>query len=355
MRLCARAAGLLGRPEGTMQRNRAISLSSLTTKLSFYWRSAGRLITAVILLIGLIPGLSWACACGCSIFDVGTPSLIPKSSGGTVWLEYDFMNQYINWHATQPSSGANNSDKQIKTHFITAGGQYMFNRYVGLMVTVPYFIRTFRTESDTNPDQINQYNHANFGDVRIWGMYTGLQEDMSLGLLAGFKLPTGDHTYYNFDRDTSIGTGSTDLLLGAYKIGTLPTHLGNVNLTFRERPFHWYMQLQYEYPFLSTGNYTPGKEFDGALGTYYNFGKVGLLDELAPFFSIYGAARTHDMGVESNQPSSGYDRLLVSPGGEIRYGSIRLYSDVELPVYLYMDGNQLIAPYLVKTILSYDF
>ena len=260
------------------------------------WFTGGslrRLIAVSILLVSLMPGVTWACACGCSIFDVRTPSLIPQEAReAPVWLEYDFMNQYINWHATTPSSGVNNSDKQIKTHFITAGGQYMFNRYVGLMVTVPYFIRMFRTESATDANQIDEYHHANFGDVRIWGMYTGLQEDMSLGLLAGFKLATGDHTYNNFDRDTSIGTGSTDLLLGAYKIGSLPTHIGKVNLTFRERPFHWFMQLQYEYPFMTTGNYTPGKEFDGALGTYYNFGKVGPLDELAPFFTILrGAAR----------------------------------------------------------------
>jgi hypothetical protein len=301
----------------------------------------------------MAPALAFACACGCSIFDVGTPSLIPNGAGGTVWLEYDFTNQYINWHATRPSSAANNTDYQIKTHFLTAGAQYMFNHDWGAMITVPYTIRTFRTLGDNG--ETNQWNHANFGDVRIWGMYTGLLEDMSLGLLAGFKLPNGDHTYSHFDRDTSIGTGSTDLLLGAYKIGALPSRIGKVNLTFRERPFNWFMQLQYEYPFMTTGNYTPGKEFDGALGLFYNFGRVGPLKELAPMFTVLGAVRTHDMGVESNEPSSGYDRLLLAPGGEIRLGIFRLYSDVEFPAFIYANGNQLIAPYAVKTILSYDF
>ena len=312
-----------------------------------------RLLVAAVFLIGLTPSLTWACACGCSIFDVGTPSLIPNGAGGTFWLEYDFMNQYINWHATGPASGTYNSDKQIKTHFLTAGGQYMFNRSWGFMVTVPYTIRTFRTAGVGN--DIDQYNHANFGDVRIWGMYTGLQEDMSLGLLAGFKLPTGDHTYENFDRDTSIGTGSTDLLLGAYKIGNLPSRIGNLDLTFRQRPFNWFLQVQYEYPFRSTGNYTPGKEFDGALGIFYDFGQVGLLKELAPFFTVLGAARTHDLGSEADTPDSGYDRLLLAPGGEIRFWGMRLYADVEFPAFLYMDGNQLVAPYSIKTILSYDF
>ncbi len=43
---------------------------------------------------------------------------------------------------------------------------------------------------------------------------------MSSGLSLGVKLPTGDWTYPNFDRDTSIGTGTTDLLLGGYHLGT---------------------------------------------------------------------------------------------------------------------------------------
>jgi hypothetical protein len=322
-------------------------------RVSTFWRAAGRLLLATGFVIALTPSLSWACACGCSIFDVGTPSLIPNGAGGTVWFEYDFMNQYINYHATGPASGSANSDKQIKTHFLTVGGRYMFNRDWGAMVTVPYWNRTFRTEGD-QPSVINQFNHSNFGDVRIWGMYTGLSEDMSLGLLAGFKLPTGDHTYNHFDRDTSIGTGSTDLLLGAYKLGDFPSGLGNVDLTFRGQPFKWFLQAQYEYPFMSTGNYVPGKEFDGALGTYYNFGQVGPLKELAPMLTLYGAVRSHDQGAEADPPNSGYDRALLAPGFEIKLGVFRLYSDIEFPVFQYYNGDQLSAPYSIKTILSYS-
>jgi hypothetical protein len=335
----------------------AITLLSSRKALRFHLMRFMYLFVAIGVALASSPSLIWACACGCSIFDVGTPSLIPNGSGGTVWFEYDFQNQYINFHGTRPSAAENNSDKQIKTHFLTAGGQYMFNRSFGLMVTVPYWVRIFRTEgaTPTAPDQIDQFRHANFGDVRIWGMYTGLLQDMSLGLLAGFKLPTGDHTYANFDRDTSIGTGSTDLLLGAYKIGNFPTRIGNLNLTFRERPFSWFVQLQYDYPFRSTGNYTPGKEFDGSLGTFYNFGQVGPLDEVAPFLTFLGSVRTHDLGDEANTPNSGYDRLHIAPGGEIGWKTLKLYADIEFPLYQYLDGQQLAAPYMIKTILSYSF
>ncbi|HEV3109513.1 MAG TPA: hypothetical protein VGY99_03385 [Candidatus Binataceae bacterium] len=317
-------------------------------------RKVRRLLTATILLVGLMPGLTWACACGCGVFEVATPSLIPNGAGGTVWFEYDFMNQYINWRNSQPSSSGANSDKQIRTHFLTVGAQYMFNRNWGVMATVPYWIRLFRTQGDSGG--IDQFNHANFGDVRIWGMYTGLQEDMSLGLLGGFKLPTGDHTYEHFDRDTSIGTGSTDLLLGAYKEGTFPSKVGNIKLTFRERPFSYYAQAGFDYPFLTTGNYVPGKEFDASVGAIYDFGKVGFLKELAPILSLLTSVRAHDMGAESAQPpGSGYERLLIAPGGEIRFSIFRLYSDIEFPIFQYMNGNQLTAPFLLKTIISYDF
>jgi hypothetical protein len=339
---------------------------------SFDLKMLRRLLAGAILLVGLTPSLSWACACGCGVFDVGTPSLIPNGSGGTVWFETDFMNQYINWHDSGPSAWANNADKQIKTEFLTVGGQYMFNRNWGAMMTVPYTIRTFRTAPNTTStgqanfptpqDQIDQFRHSNFGDVRIWGMYTGLQEDMSLGLLGGFKLPTGDHTYENFDRDTSIGTGSTDLLLAAYKIGTFPTHIGNVNLTFLGRPFQYYLQGQFEYPFTSTGNYEPGKENDNAVGIFYNFGALGSLGkelpaikEVAPFLTLLSSFRAQDKGSEATPTDSGYDRLLLAPGGEVRLGILRFYADMEFPIYQHVNGQQLTAPYLIKTIVSYDF
>lgn len=334
---------------------RAIALSLIgSMQACGFWRAAGGTLLVAGLVIILTPTPGRTCACGCSVFDVGTPSLLPDGPGGTAWLEYDFMNQYINWSHTRPATGDANPDKQIKTHFLTAGFQYMFNHSWGAMITVPYTIRTFRTEGDT-PQQIDQFDHSNFGDVRLWGMYTGALEDMSLGLLMGVKLNSGDHVYKNFDRDTSIGTGSTDLLFGGYKLGNFPTHIGSMPLTFRDKPFQWFAQAQYDYPIHTQGNYVPGKEFDAALGSYYNFGRVGRLKELAPFLTLYGSFRSHDLGEAANTPNSGYERLLLAPGGEIRIGILRIYTDVEFPVFQHYNGNQLTAPFALKTIFSYDF
>ena len=320
-----------------------------------FMHAAVRVIAVAALLLMVAPGMVWACACGCGVFDVGTPSLIPEGEGGTVWYEFDYMNQYINWHSSRPASAASNGDKQIKTYFNTVGGQYMFNHDWGVMVTVPYTARVFRTSDGPGDPPPNQYEHANFGDVRLWGMYTGLLKDMSLGLLVGIKTPSGDWTYPHFDRDTSIGTGSTDLLLGAYKTGTFPSRIGNVNLTLWERPFQYYLQGQYEYPFLQSDHYMPGKEFDQASGILYNFGNTGPLNELAPLLTLYTSVRTHDQGANADPPDSGYTRMLLAPGTEIGWGPLRLYTDVEFPVFQWVNGYQLTAPYLVKTILSYSF
>ena len=312
-----------------------------------------RLLAAAVFLIALTPSLSWACACGCGVFEVGTASLFPTAGGGTVWLEYDFQDQYLNWNASHIASAANNGDKRIRTHFLTLGGQYMFNRRWGVMVEVPYWFRYFK--STANNGQIFRTNFNSIGDIRIQGMYTGLSEDMSTGLLAGVKVPSGWWSYPHADRDTQIGTGSTDLLLGAYHLGTFPSRLGRLPLTFRERPFYWFAQAYYDLPLFTQEHYKPGREFDGALGTYYDFGTVGPLKELAPMVTFVASDRVHDSQSAANTQNSGYTRLLIAPGAEIKLGVMRLYGDVEIPFFQNMNGNQITAPVLFKTILSYDF
>jgi hypothetical protein len=46
---------------------------------------------------------------------------------------------------------------------------------------------------------------------------------------------------------------------------------------------------------------------------------------------------------------------MVSPGLEFDRGDWKLYADVEVPVYQDMNGNQLVAPWAIKTVLSHSF
>ncbi|HYB90466.1 MAG TPA: hypothetical protein VEC38_05415 [Candidatus Binataceae bacterium] len=313
------------------------------------------ILAAALLLIGASPGIGWACACGCGVFEVGTSSLFPQGSGGQVWLQYEYLDQYINWHATQPASATQNNDKYIRTNFMEAGLQYMFNRSFGVMLEVPYWVRNYKGAYVGNNEDIHWFQNNSIGDIRIQGMYTGLSEDMSTGLLMGVKVPSGDWTYPPLDRDTEIGSGSTDLLMGAYHLGTFPARLGTIPLTFRDRPISWYVQVNYNLPLWGQEHYTPGREVDGAVGTYYDFGKTGPLSELAPMVTFLASDRTRDTGANASPADSGYTRLLIAPGGEIKLGVIRAYADIEVPIFQNVRGYQLTAPFATKLILSYSF
>jgi hypothetical protein len=310
--------------------------------------SIRRLAALLMLAAGvctLTPSLALACACGCGVFDVGTSSLFPSGSGGVAFVEYDFMDQNRNRSGANTAPAADNGDKEIKTDFVTFGAQYMFNHQWGVMAEVPVWHRQFATENDAGTG-VDTFNHTAIGDIRLRGMYTGFSHDMSTGLTFGLKLPTGDWKYANFDRDTEIGTGSTDLLLGAFHRGALT----------KDNNFSYFVQGQFDLPVASQGGYTPGDEFDGAVGVHYNGltlanGKVSI----APIAQMLVSWRASDSGPNANPTASGYDRLIFSPGVEVAMGNWALYGDVELPIYQYYVGDQLAAPYAVKVILSHAF
>ena len=179
-----------------------------------YLATGGLMLSALTLLTLLTPGTASACACGCGIFDVGTSSMYASHAGAMAFLEYDYMDQNRNWSGTSSGPVDNNEDKRIRTRFYTVGGQYVFNRSWGISIEVPYWQRDFQTTDASGA--VVEFAHGAAGDMRIKGTYTGFSADMSTGLTFGLKLANGETDYAHFDPDTSIGTGSTDLLLGAY-------------------------------------------------------------------------------------------------------------------------------------------
>lgn len=308
------------------------------------------------LAIALLPGLALACACGCGVFDVGTAAMILTHPGGMLYLEDDYQDQDQNWVGLRAAPGAANTDKEIETHFGGLGLDYNFNRDWGMSVKLPYWLRTFRTDTGTAgaPD-IQSYRHDALGDLRVLGTYTGISPDMATGLSLGVKLPTGDWTYPNFDRDTSIGSGTTDLLLGGYHLGTLSV----------EHHLQWFVEGLFQRAFNSRAGYRPGNETDAAVGLLYGGLQLGTVNNLTALLQLIGSSRLHDSGVNADPPNSGYQRVLVSPGLEADVGKWRFYGDAEFRVYHYANAaasratqgtqGQLVAPVLLKFIVGYHF
>ncbi len=300
-------------------------------------------LTGVLVLLSCFaaPGAAHACACGCGIFEVGTASMFPTRSGGTLSLEYDFMNQDDNWSGTSSASAADNEDKQIRTTFVTAKLQYMLDRAWGVSVDVPYWHRQFRTADDGG---VSEFTHGAPGDVRVRALYTGISDDLSTGLTAGLKLPTGDHAYANFDRDTQIGTGSTDAILGAHHIGPLTP----------DRAWVWFVDGMWDLPFAYSGAYRPGNEVDVTAAVASAGYRVGGWT-VAPLVATVGTVRARDSGAEASPGDTGYQRVLLAPGIDARLGSVRVTGLVDVPVHQHVNGNQLVAPAFFRLTVGHSF
>lgn len=336
-------------------------------------------ILSVGSLVGLTTTVARACACGCSVFDVGGLDLPQEQEhGGRVFFEYWSQDQTQNYVGSSKTPAALNTDKEIKTQWYNVGASYNFNRDWGIMVRVPLSSnRSLTTETDFMfPGQIQTFNSRTFGDLEIMGVYTGFAPDLSTGLIFGLKLPTATFTAVGIDRDNQIGTGSTDLILGAFHRGLLSG----------DNAWQYFSQFVWRQPFLYQsaadpqgffdGNlgvvqtYHPGMQIDGAIGIIYNnwYHVLGL-DKITPLAQVIVSHRESDNGSGSDPLNSGFDRVMLSPGieftkvlDEANNRVFKLYVDVEVPVYYRANSannagteGQLVAPYLFKLVTSYNF
>jgi len=316
----------------------------------------------------LTPAIAAACACGCGIFDVGgATGMMPGLSEGnfSLFFRYDYMNQGQNWEQSHKAPASDNGDKNINTSFYTPGGVWQINQNFSVEAELPLFARHLTTTDDGTVfgPAGSVYTGKIFapGDASVMGIYTGLQSNMQTGLIFGLKFPTGDWHGPNgplggaeFDRDSLPGTGSTDVIIGFYHNGTLTT----------DGRLGYYVQQRAQIAFATQGGYRPGNEFDSAAGLDYVFDRTGFLNRITPVLSVLNSFRMHDGGPEADPPNSGYERLLIAPGIEMRFRNIRLYADIEVPVYqftnaapLALEGTsgQLVASPLYKMQVNYDF
>ncbi len=333
-------------------------------------------LLSLVALLSFTTTPALACACGCSVFDVGgldTPQ--EQDHGGRVFFEYWSGDQTENWVGSSKAPGALNSDKQINTQWYNVGFSYNFNRDWGVMVRIPTVNRTLTTDTGDYAG-IVPFNSKDIGDIEIMGMYTGFFKDMSTGVIFGIKLPTGTFTAPGLDRDTQIGSGSTDLLLGAFHRGLLTG----------DNVWQYFSQIMLRQPFLYQaaadpqgffdGNpgvvqtYFPGRQIDAAGGIVYNnlYHVLGL-DKITPLAQVIVSHRDVDSGTGSDPYNSGFDRVMLSPGveftkvvDEANNRVVKLYADIEVPVYYRANAannagteGQLVAPYLIKVVASYNF
>lgn len=337
------------------------------------------------LLLLLLTGLlfctrfnsSLACAtCGCTLSSDAAMGY-STAVGWRFNLEDDYINQdqlregtgiatpaqVVN-RPSDPSLGGGEIEKQTINHYLTLGINYSPSSSWNVGLFVPYVSRDHTTygvqvapygASETAPDQISGAHVAGLGDIRIIGSYQGLLDTHNLGLQLGVKVPTGQYgTRVNFssgpnagtplDASLQVGTGSTDLIVGAYYYQAVSQN------------FDAFINGQFQVAVAEKQN-EPGNDFRPGNSETMS---VGLRYEATPRWvpqlqlNLYH--KSADQGALADLPDTAGTVLYVSPGITVpALQRVHLYGFVQVPVYSKLTGYQVFPHWTASVGASYAF
>src|ERR1700730_18375358 len=199
--------------------------------------------------LAIAPASTWTSAkCGCFVNSDAAMGY-SAATGWRVNLEYTYIDQdqlRIGTRTATPADVVNNPsnsalgggeiEKGTINRYLTLGINYRPSADWNVNLVVPYVVRTHTTygtqlqpytPAETAQDQISGARVDNVGDINLLGNYLGLLPTHNLGLHLGVKLPTGQYgtavDFYNgpnagspLDASLQAGTGSTDVIVGAY-------------------------------------------------------------------------------------------------------------------------------------------
>lgn len=305
--------------------------------------------------LALVPSPARACgACGCTLHTDWASQGFAVGTGFHLDLRYDWFNQ------DQLRAGTGTVDRgaigfptnrEIQQQTINRntmlGLDWSPSVNWGVNVQIPLFDRTHETiaPGDTGP---SSQRSAGLGDIRVVGRYQGFAKDHSFGVLFGVKLPTG-RTRDRFiggpqvgepvDRGLQLGTGTTDLLLGAYKFGSFAPS------------WEYFAQVLFQIPANSRDDYRPGNGLNLNVGLRYS-GFRGLVPQL----QVNVRAEKPESGLNADRENSGATLAYLSPGCTFRVSyRLRLSVFIQVPIYQRVTGYQIEPRFLASLGLHYAF
>src|SRR6185295_1523771 len=164
------------------------------------------------------------------------------------------------------------------------------------------------------------------------------------GLNFGLKLPTGQRDVRNADGDLAErtlqpGTGTTDLLAGAYFSRTLGSGQS------------WFADLLVQQPLNSRDNFKPGTRVSFDAGYRWE-----ATERLALMLQLNLLHKARDQGSDAEPEDSGGRTVALSPGvSYVLAKNVQLYGFVQLPLYQYVNGVQLTADWAIAAGISTRF
>jgi hypothetical protein len=317
------------------------------------------------LLLGVLavlaaPKSAEACAtCGCTLSADGAMGY-SNLPGWRMSLEYDYIDQDELRSGTHAAAGVPDGyelEHDTLNRYVTAGLNYAPNSRWNVTLLVPYVIRdhsTYGTYDSTQPlPELSRSHSSSIGDLKIIGAYQGFLSTRELGVQLGVKLPSGRYgTAVDFDSgpnagtpvDASLqpGTGSTDIILGAYY-----HHPVSLNFDlFGSLQFQSAVRHHMDEP----GNdYRPGNSTTGIIGVRYEADARWV-----PQLQLNLLHKSPDQGALADVQSTAGTVFYASPGINVQLaGKLRAFGFVQVPFYSNLYGYQLFPHYTVSVGLSY--
>jgi hypothetical protein len=289
-----------------------------------------------------------ACSsCGCTLTSDALSQGLGSQPGTTIDLRYDFVPQTRLRSGTDPverSKIALPVDHEIErytdNHYVTLTVDHQFQNDFGVTVQLPFIARPHATVGEG--DDATSFSRTNgVGDIKITGRWQGFKGAGVTGVQLGFKLPTGGfHQTFRsgpqagqpVDRDLQPGSGTTDLMIGAYHFGKLT------------KEFDFVLQAQGQIPLNSRDQFRPGASatFAAAL----NFTRWR---SITPQLQLNFRVAEQDHGANSDRDNSGGEQLYISPGIVAKVTPrVSAFAAVQIPIYQRVTGYQLTPNYTLS-------
>jgi hypothetical protein len=319
-------------------------------------------VAAAGLSLSIAAQTTRACAtCGCTL-SADAAMGYSTEPGWRVNLEYDYLHQDQLRNGTEAVSSVPDGtelEHDTLNRYFTVDLNYRPNTDWNIDLRVPYVVRTHSTYGEVYAaeplPELSRSESSSLGDVKLIGSYQGFLPGHNLGVELGVKLPTGRYgTAVQFssgpkagtplDASLQPGTGSTDVIVGAYYYRPVSENFDfTVNAQFQGAVTH-----KQDEP----GNdFRPGNSLNLSVGLRYD-----AHPNWVPQLQLNLLHKNADQGALADIPDTVGTVLYVSPGLAVRAGrQLQVYGFAQLPVYSNLDGYQLFPRYTVSVGLSYSF
>ena len=306
--------------------------------------------------------MSWGCAtCGCTL-NADAAMGYTAEPGWRVSLEYDYIHQdelRNGTHSVRRVPDGVEFERETLNRYITVGLDYTPTPNWNVDLRMPYVIRTHSTygeyDSSAPLPPSSDSRSSSLGDVRLIGAFQGFLPTHNLGVQLGLKLPTGQYgTDVNFrggplageplDASLQPGTGSTDIIVGAYYYQPISQN------------FDAFANVQFQHAF-STKQNQPGNDYRPGNSTTLSFGLRWEGDpRFVPQLQVNLLHKNVDTGALADITDTAGYVAYVSPGITVKAaGNLHVYAFGQIPVYSDLVGYQVFPRYTFSVGGSYAF